>query len=362
MTLGWFLCPYKPLHRPGKKARYCAMDDHTLEGFRWEEAGYCGRDTAYRDTAIVGVRAHSKTLDSLSLKFKPLSEWELARYTTPKSFTKIAARLPKQSSKELEQLFGLWRGIGFGEGWRLPYSVCLRAARHIGEPTRFWRESIKFAFDERGSFPTTSVLDTGVRANAGPPPSASWTADTGIGTNNLVISSNSIAATTANAYAYWNVSTFGPNSEVFCTITTKADGNYVAVYARVDPAGNNGYEVENDPVAGTDTSAYFIMTGAVFTQLGASVSQEFANGDGLGLEIVGSTLQMQRRSASVWATLGTSRSDSTYASAGNLALQIGNTLPRVNDFGGGTIAGVYLNEDGLQGYILEDDTGMLLLE
>ncbi len=215
------------------------------------------------------------------------------------------------------------------------------------------------------AFPTTSILDTGVRANAGPPPSASWSADTGVGPNQLVIASNTFAVNAANGYAYWNVATFGPASEVFCTITTTTESQYTAIYLRVDPVGNNGYEAEVDPVAGTDTSAYFRMDNAVYTQLGASVSQEFTNGDGFGLEMIGNVMQMYRRSAGVWATLGTTRTDSTYTVAGNLALQLGEILVDVNDFGGGTaiISGNMLfKEDYTGGYMLEDGSGEILLE
>ena len=187
-------------------------------------------------------------------------------------------------------------------------------------------------------FPTTGVLDNFNRANEGPPPSASWTSDTGTGPNNLVVNTNVCAATAGNAFAYWNPSTFGPDSEGYFTLTTKAgNGAYIAVYLRYDAAGNNGYEGEYDEAA-TDTSAYWREDAGAYTQLGASVSQEFVVGDGFGLEMIGSTMQLYRRSSGVWAALGTTRTDATYTAAGNIGMQMSHTTNRFDDFGGGTVA------------------------
>jgi hypothetical protein len=206
------------------------------------------------------------------------------------------------------------------------------------------------------AFPTTSVLDTFDRADVGPPPSASWSADTVTGPSGLKVVGNLVAVSQANGFDYWNVATYGPDSEVFLDVTTKpGNGNYFAVYLRFDPVGHNGYEAELDVAAGTDTTGIWREDNAVFTQLGASISQEFAAGDALGLEMVGSTLQAYRRSSGVWSALGTTRTDATYAVAGRLAAQFGDTIARGNDFGGGTQAGG-------PGYLLEDASGFYLLE
>lgn len=188
------------------------------------------------------------------------------------------------------------------------------------------------------AFPTTGILDNFNRANEGPPPSSGWAADATVGTNQLTTSGNTLAAGTSNVFAYWAQSIFGPDSEVWVTLTTKSGGtNYLALYLRFDPATHNGYELELDPVVGgTDTSQHYRVDNAVFTAIGAAISQEFSNGDGLGLEVDGTTLQGYRRSGSTWAPLGTTRSDSTYKGIGRLAIQLGNTDVVCDDFGGGT--------------------------
>jgi hypothetical protein len=187
------------------------------------------------------------------------------------------------------------------------------------------------------AFPTTSVLDNFDRANTGPPPSASWTGDASMAAAECKVISNTVAANASNGFDYWNPTTYGPDSECFMDIPTKpGSGQYAAVYVRFDPPGNNGYEVELDVAAGTDSVLIFRCDNTVFTQLGASISQEFTAGDSLGLEMIGSTLQAYRKSGT-WSALGTTRTDGTYTVAGNLALQFGDTTARGDNFGGGTV-------------------------
>ncbi len=191
------------------------------------------------------------------------------------------------------------------------------------------------------AFPTTSVLDSFDRANEGPPPSSSWTADTGFGSNGLRVVSNVCGATSlSDSFAYWNVSSPGPDCEVFVTVSTKpANGNYCALYLRsvFAGAGSDGYELQLNVATGTDTTQHYRVDNFVFTALGAAINQEFTAGDGLGLEIIGNSLQAYRRSSGVWAALGTTRADSTYTAAGRTGIQIQDTTGRFDDFGAGTV-------------------------
>lgn len=181
------------------------------------------------------------------------------------------------------------------------------------------------------SFPSTPILDDFNRANEGPPPSASWTGPaTGFG-NNLQVVSNAVAAVGAAGSGYWNPSTLGPDSEVYATYA--ALGTFT-VLGRVSSPGAtfNGYGFQ----APGASVRMFRFDSGVGTQLGESIGQARSVGDILGLELVGSTLAGYVRTSGVWSAPIT-QTDSTYTSAGYLALSLGGTTGSYDDFGGGTI-------------------------
>jgi len=194
------------------------------------------------------------------------------------------------------------------------------------------------------AFPVTSVLDTFTGTNGADLPvySANWSAQTGA--VNLEIQGNAATSSSAALGAnYWNVSNFGPNCEVYATISTKqADGDGLDLVARAQQESSlstlDGYGLELQVVAGTDTVAIIRIDNGTGTVLGSAVGQEIGAGDALGLEIIGNTLMLYRKpSGGSWATLGSLQTDSTYPNAGKLELLLVNTVVRVDDFGGGTI-------------------------
>jgi hypothetical protein len=198
------------------------------------------------------------------------------------------------------------------------------------------------------AFPTTGVLDNFNRADA--PLGASWSqgplnfaANAG-----LTIASNVVArGTQASDFrqdSYWNPSTFGPACEVHCKITTvdTVDGQGITLFARFVNIGSGtsdgyGLGVEGD---GTNMARWVIQrytNGAWEANLGAPVTQTVAAGDSVGLESVGSTLNAYHKPAAGSWTLLFSRTDATYAAAGNVGLSMAGTTVRVDDFGGGTL-------------------------
>lgn len=181
---------------------------------------------------------------------------------------------------------------------------------------------------------TTPILDSFNRANEGPPPSASWT-NLNAG---LKVVSNVCAANAANSVTYWNVQTYGPDSECYCTISTKATNtNSIGVYVRLKDVGSvatvDGYALFGFTSAATDTLQIQRVDNGVATTLGANVSQELSNGDTILLRARGSTLELERNNLLV-----TTRSDSTYTVAGNIGAAITDTTGRLDDFGGGNVA------------------------
>lgn len=194
------------------------------------------------------------------------------------------------------------------------------------------------------AFPSASVLDDFNRANEGPPPSANWTTDfDGSGAAGLKVVSNQCAPNGTGACSgYWNAATFGPDCECYVTVATVgASTNVLHLYARlasVGTAGVDGYSVQLAKAAGTDTLKLYRLDNGVHTQLGATVSQEFASGDSLGMDVTGTTVQLWYKSgAGAWTSLAT-RTDATYSAGGNLAvLTTGSTTWRLDNFGGGTV-------------------------
>lgn len=207
------------------------------------------------------------------------------------------------------------------------------------------------------AFPTTGILDSFDRANEGPPPSANWTTGVRGTTSGLQVVSNACVQTVADfntADAWWNVGTFGPDSEVYVTYTTVQSGPDARLYLRLQQPGSSS-TVDGYLCLATDTSlsTYRLDNGA-FTQLGATETITLASGDSLGIEGVGSTITPYQKTGGVWSAI-TTRTDATYG-AGYIGMALSGTGWVVDGFGGGAVvtAEAFLeNEDGANLILLE---------
>ena len=181
------------------------------------------------------------------------------------------------------------------------------------------------------AFPTTSILDNFNRAPAGSPPY--------LGSNysgGLTISSNQVVTTNSSTDvgAVWNVSTFGPDCEVYVDITAMPTSGGAFLCLRSDITYNNSYLVEVVPT--------FVVVGKLvsgsFTQIGSNINVTFSAGDSFGASMIGNTITVYRKTSGSWASIG-SVTDSTYTSAGYIALGIDTDASVILDnFGGGTYA------------------------
>lgn len=194
------------------------------------------------------------------------------------------------------------------------------------------------------AFPTTSVLDTFTDGSA-PQGLQVYSANWATGTlfpntwiTNADGTAHSQGADTGNGWT----TTYGPDVEVYCTITAKgADGTYLALYARCSDFGSttiDGYEAEIDFASGTDTVKVSKITDGSFAFLTGGnpvATQEFSVGDAFGFEIIGNSLKVYRKpSGGSWGQIGSTLTDSTYTGSGRIGLQgSGN----IDDFGGGTV-------------------------
>jgi Concanavalin A-like lectin/glucanases superfamily len=191
--------------------------------------------------------------------------------------------------------------------------------------------------------PSLAVLDNFNRANGGL--GSNWTTGLYAGTVAPQISSNAVQGDPSFAEAYWNVASY-TDTEVFKTITTQpATGDLTYLWARGQvpgTAGADAYELVITKQAGTDLWELNRVIDNTPTNL-ASRNQELANGDTMGLVVLGTgatvTLQIwYRPSGGSWTQLGADVSDSNAArivAAGRIGAGSNSSTERWDDFGGG---------------------------
>jgi hypothetical protein len=189
------------------------------------------------------------------------------------------------------------------------------------------------------AFPTTGVLDnfTGTNNVKLPDHDANWT---NILLDNILFSNQAKGSATYQNRSLWEVA-FGADSEVYVTLSTKGDTNsWIGLFIRMTTLVNSttdGYSVYYMISAGTDALNLWRVDNGVTTQLGATVSDEIAQGDQFGIEVIGNTIQGYRGGISK-----ISRDDSTYTVAGYIGIECGfdggwTNFPHLDNFGGGTI-------------------------
>lgn len=187
-----------------------------------------------------------------------------------------------------------------------------------------------------GAFGDAGVVDQFNRANSGDL-GASWNSGY-FGGAALAITSNEVSGSSGYQEDYYNVATYATAEGWYTIATLPGAGAVCYLDIRIaNPGGAtlDSYETVYTQAAGTDTvQVYRVDTGSP-TQLGSTINQDFAAGDGLGLSATGSTIEVWRRSSGTWASLG-SRTDSTYSAAGYIGIGLQNATARLDDFGGGT--------------------------
>lgn len=167
-------------------------------------------------------------------------------------------------------------------------------------------------------------------------PDASWA----IITNRIGITSGT------NIKSWYNVATYGPNCYVWAELpaTPASTDSELDIYARIgSPSSGSatgyGYGLAWASYLGGIFQYYRADPGSE-TVLGGDETATMTAGDAFGLRIVGSSLQAWKRTSGVWATVGSPRTDATYANAGYLSIatyQGTGTSLRADNFGGGTI-------------------------
>lgn len=206
--------------------------------------------------------------------------------------------------------------------------------------------------------PSLSILDNFNRANGAL--GANWSGPTYQGDTALSIISNAAGGNSATFFdSNWSAATFGPDSEVYATLTAvPGTGDEAYMHARIqspNTAGMDAYELSVVKGSGTDTISIRRVIDNSPTEL-ATRSQEVAAGDRLGLVVLGTgatvTIQAWYSSGGgAWSQLGADVSDANAAritASGRIGIGTAEATARWDDFGGGTqVAG------GVVGPLLE---------
>lgn len=186
--------------------------------------------------------------------------------------------------------------------------------------------------------PLTPIRDDFNRADAGNL-GANWTDLL----NGLDILTNQAGApSVADHLTFYNAVQYAADQEAYVTFNlSPSDGATAGIYVRLQGTGSiatlDGYAAILIRQAGTDIVQVYRLDNAVGTQLGANISQEFVNGDGILLRARGTTLTVIHISTGGVETVIGERTDSTYNLAGYTALACNNTQVRFDNFGGGSL-------------------------
>lgn len=199
------------------------------------------------------------------------------------------------------------------------------------------------------AFPDNGVLDTFTGTDDTSPPNANWTNTVIFGTTSSLvrIRSNAVtsnAASGTEADAYYDVTTFDVDQEVYADIIEASVHDYISVCGRLVNLGGSttdGYCVYTDRAL-SQVGILRVDNGAP-TQLGSLISQAIGVGDKVGLKMVGSQICAwfyDASGAAVWTELGC-RTDATYSVGGYIGLavdSVNNTTGIADNFGGGNVA------------------------
>lgn len=190
------------------------------------------------------------------------------------------------------------------------------------------------------AFPVNGVLDNFNRANEGPPLSTSWTSKIITTNNTLQVVSNQAWGAGFNSSAWWNVTTFGPDSEAY---VTSADGfGQCWLWTNLQTPGTTGLDgYRFSFFLSSGNLQVFRVDDNVATQLGGDISGSARGaGDAFGGENIGGTLTgYVKPSGGSWTAYGATRTDTTYGT-GYIGFTVTANNGTADDFGGGTVGGV----------------------
>jgi hypothetical protein len=195
------------------------------------------------------------------------------------------------------------------------------------------------------AFPTISLTPTDSFNRVQNPIANGWTQHLIFGGGSLQTDGSvakSAAAAGATGGAIYTATSYGPDAEAILTIPTiPAAGQPVRLWLRMTDASGtgNGYSVRVTPAAGAgnDVWGVYYVLGGISTLIGASLNTgpDIVAGDKMGMEVVGSTINVYRYDGANWTQL-VSRADSQFSAGGFGAITVNDVTATVDDFTIGT--------------------------
>jgi hypothetical protein len=202
------------------------------------------------------------------------------------------------------------------------------------------------------NFPTTSVLDTFVRADENPlSDGGKWTVSDSSHSAMKIVSNKAIASGITGA-DYWNPTTFGSDSEAYVDVTSLPSASQgVFVGCRAQNAGPASTTLTAYKLSwlNTASSQWQLMSlvngsgGAIASWTGPLIA-----GDSIGMSVVGSTITAYRKTGGSWSAIG-SFVDTSVVGVGNIL------------FGTGTSSGAAFANFGGGSYVYPLGSGIALL-
>jgi hypothetical protein len=165
------------------------------------------------------------------------------------------------------------------------------------------------------AFPTLGILDDFNR-DENPLGNGNWSGPA-VGLSNHL---RTFVATIAMAQAggvgasYWSASQFGPDIEIYATVS--GGQNQLAFVWRTSSPGLSSYSGYQASVvhSASVVRIYKVVNGTP-SQLGADISVSFADGDSVGIEHVGATITLYKKTGGTWSSVDT-RSNNDISGAG----------------------------------------------
>lgn len=196
------------------------------------------------------------------------------------------------------------------------------------------------------AFPTTGILDSGVRTNEDPISlGGAWTSPSFGDTNGFRIVSNEIHPNASTfSGSLWNDAGLGADQETYITVNAVQTGTsaYIFLAERIVNPGSSfsGYEMKIPCHTGSPyTWTLYKITNGVQGLLN-TWTQQVSAGDLVGYELIGTSHQpYYKASGGSWAPLGSPWTDGTFTATGKVGLEGDVDAPgqKFVNFGGGTV-------------------------
>jgi hypothetical protein len=212
-----------------------------------------------------------------------------------------------------------------------------------------------FSNSAQAAFPTTSgLIDNFNRADnvASTQPTSSganWSTNliNDPVSSDLAVAANQLRANSAGTNGYITT-TYGPDSEVYADVSAlPGNGQYIALWGRIQEAGTSNFDsyalVYVHSTSGNATWSLRRYINGSGTTLNNVSAPALVAGESLGINIIGTgnsvTLTAYKKSGGTWSTVGSviDSDPSRITSAGNIGIELGDTIMRIDNFGGGTV-------------------------